>query len=57
MGLAGDDARALIQHIFGDVPPLRLGVIHGEKGSVISLPEDALSLSCRLSRPLRYGKT
>lgn len=44
MGLAGDDARALIQHVFGEVPPLSLGVNHGEKGSVISLPGERFEL-------------
>ena len=44
MGLAGDDAWALIQHVFGEVPPLSLGVNHGEKGSVISLPGERFEL-------------
>jgi folate-binding protein YgfZ len=38
IGVAGGNARALIQSILGEISPLPLGLSQGERGSVISLP-------------------
>jgi folate-binding protein YgfZ len=44
IGVAGNDASALIQSILGEISPFRLGVRQGERGSVISLSGERFEL-------------
>jgi folate-binding protein YgfZ len=44
LGVAGSQAGALVERIFGETSPLRLGVSQGEKGTVIRLPGERFEL-------------
>src|SRR5690606_12690530 len=44
LGVAGDDAEALVRKNLGEVPASRLGVIHGESVSIIRLAQNRFEL-------------
>jgi tRNA-modifying protein YgfZ len=44
LGVAGDDAEALVRKNMGEIPASRLGIIHGESASIIRLAQNRFEL-------------